>query len=519
MRKAVQHAQGPALLLLLWEIVGRLDLVAGGALPAPTEILAQLWTDRAAYPRHIGATLYSALLGFLIGNAVAILAAMAFCLVPPLERLFRGINVALFAVPAIALVPILVIAFRGSTPQIVLAAISVYFPTMVATLVGLREIDPRLVDLVRAYDGGETALLRWVRWRSALPAVLGGLRVAAPAAVLGAILAEFGSGVRWGLGTFLLGSLGQANPARLWSIGLVATALAGLAYGVLALLAGRVTGATAAVTIAAGAAPDRLGSAGESWRRRAFWVLAAMVIALAAWALLLELSGLPRIVARSPWGVVEYLFLAEAAADARARLFQAMAQTLPLAVAGLAAGLGFALLLAVTGTVLPGLARTLLPVALVTQTMPLVALTPLIVLLLGRGTAATLAVTVSVTFFPAFVTIAQGLALVPPRAVDLVRAYGGSPLTVLRRVSLPFALPYLFAAARLAAPRALLGVMIAEWLATGMGLGNLLNESRGRLDYGMIWSVAAVSVLVAVAFYELMATLERRVLRRFAPAA
>ena len=166
----------------------------------------------------------------------------------------------------------------------------------------------------------------------------------------------------------------------------------------------------------------------------------------------------------------------------------------------------------------PALARTLLPVALVTQTMPLVALTPLVVLLLGRDAAATLAITVSVTFFPAFVAIAQGLALVPPRAVDLLRAYGASDLAVLRRVSLPFALPYLFAAARLAAPRALLGVMIAEWLATGTGLGNLLNEARGRLDYGMIWAVAAVAVLLSVLLYEAAGLLERRVLRRFGAA-
>ncbi len=55
---------------------------------------------------------------------------------------------------------------------------------------------------------------------------------------------------------------------------------------------------------------------------------------------------------------------------------------------------------------------------------------------------------------------------------------------------------------RLTAPRALLGVMIAEWLATGRGLGNLLNQSRGYLDFGMIWTVAAVSVLLSVGFYQ-----------------
>lgn len=56
--------------------------------------------------------------------------------------------------------------------------------------------------------------------------------------------------------------------------------------------------------------------------------------------------------------------------------------------------------------------------------------------------------------------------------------------------------------------------MIAEWLATGKGLGNLLNQSRGFLDYGMIWTVAAVSVLLSVIFYQAVVIVERRVLRR-----
>ena len=81
---------------------------------------------------------------------------------------------------------------------------------------------------------------------------------------------------------------------------------------------------------------------------------------------------------------------------------------------------------------------------------------------------------VSVTFFPAFVTIAQGLQLVPRAAFDLTRVYGANWRQELVLVAVPSALPYVFAALRLAVPRALLGVMIAEWLATGVGLGNLL---------------------------------------------
>ena len=127
-------------------------------------------------------------------------------------------------------------------------------------------------------------------------------------------------------------------------------------------------------------------------------------------------------------------------------------------------------------------------------------------------------VTVSVTFFPAFVTIAQGLALVPGSATDLVRVYGARRWRQLQLVALPWSLPYLCAAARLAAPRAFLGVMIAEWLATGTGIGNLLNVSRGVLDFGMIWTVAVVAIAIAVLLNGLVVALERYVLHRYALA-
>src|SRR3954454_9848756 len=222
---------------------------------------------------------------------------------------------------------------------------------MLATVVGLRQVDPRLVDLVRAYAGGPWTPFRRVRLRSALPALLGGLRVAAPAAVLGSILAEFGSGTRWGLGTFLLGSLGRADPPRLWGIGLVANALAGSAYLLLAVLGSRVTGATAMVTLAAEATPERLGQGGTG--RRALAGL-AVAVALGAWWLLVTLSGLSPVVVKTPLAVLDYLAWAPRAAVARGRLASALGQTVALALAGLLAGLAFALGLAVLGTVRPG---------------------------------------------------------------------------------------------------------------------------------------------------------------------
>ena len=82
---------------------------------------------------------------------------------------------------------------------------------MSATVIGLTQYDTRAADLVRAYGGGRGAVLRLVQLRGAVPAILSGFRVAAPNAVLGAILAEFGGGGRW-TRAYLLGR--SAAPTR-----------------------------------------------------------------------------------------------------------------------------------------------------------------------------------------------------------------------------------------------------------------------------------------------------------------
>ncbi|MGL4280046.1 MAG: ABC transporter permease [Albidovulum sp.] len=502
-----------AILVLLWEVVGQLKLVAGGALPSLSAILLQLWADRADYPGHIWATVSASGLGFLIGNALAIVAGVLFVLFPTLLRLTRGVNIAIFALPPIAISPILVLTLSGMAPRVTLAALGVYFVTMTATVVGLSQYDTRSADVVRAYGGKNWQVMKLVRLRGAIPDILSGLRIAAPNAVLGAILAEFGGGGRWGLGTYLLGSLGRGDPARLWGIGLTATVIAGLSYLVFAVISARTLGSTRSVTLNT-AIPDAGHDGNQPLAAKAAILAGTLLMPFLLWWAFVKLTGVPEMIARTPLGVIDYLFFTDSSAMARAKLGAALAQTLPITVIGMLAGLTFAFLLAISSRMMPGFIKAFMPVALVTQTMPLVALTPLLVLMLGRGYSVTLWITISVTFFPAFVLLVQGIQRVPQSVLDLPRAYGASAWKELRMVSIPAALPYLFAATRLTVPRALLGVMIAEWLATGTGLGNLLNQSRGYLDYGMIWTVAAVSVLLSVACYYAVLLVERRTLTR-----
>lgn len=506
-------ARNLLILVLVWELVGRMNWIAGGALPGLSEILIRLWVDRGDYPGHIWATVHASILGFLIGNAIAIGAGVLFVLFPTLLRLTRGFNIAVFALPPIAIAPILVLTLSGMAPRVTLAALGVYFVTMSATVVGLSQFDTRAADVVRAYGGKDWQVMRLVRLRGAVPDILSGLRIAAPNAVLGAILAEFGGGGRWGLGTYLLGSLGRGEPARLWGIGLVATLIAGLSYLVFAVISARTLGSTRSVTLNT-AIPDAGGGPPGPLPMRLAIFAGAALLPFVLWWAFIRLTGVPDLIAKTPLGVVEYLFLSDTSHIARGKLLSALAETLPITAIGMIAGLGFAFLLAISARMFPGFIKAFMPVALVTQTMPLVALTPLLVLMLGRGTSVTLWITISVTFFPAFVLLVQGIQRVPQTVLDLPRAYGASAWKELRLVSIPAALPYLFAATRLTVPRALLGVMIAEWLATGTGLGNLLNQSRGYLDYGMIWTVASVSVCLSIAFYYAILLIERRTLTR-----
>ena len=505
------------LLLVVWEIIGQLRLVADGALPAPSAILARLWVDWSDYPPHILATLEGASTGFLIGNALAIAAGVLFAIFPITQRLARGVNVALFALPPIAVSPILVITFSGMTPRIILAAIGCYFVTMSATVTGIQQTDRRVVDVVRAYGGRQWKTLVHAQMRSAIPSILAGLRIAAPNAVLGSILAEFGGGGRYGLGVYLIGSLGRGEPDRLWGIGLSATVIAGLAYLLFSLLAARLTGASKAVTVPASPPATK---AEKNPLVEAALITVSFALPFLLWGLLLSIMGTPAMIAKTPLGVFDYLFMMPNSPASLGKLAMALTETLPMTMIGMAMGLFFAFALALCSVLYPAIIRGFMPVALVTQTMPLVALTPLLVLILGRGPSVILWITVSVTFFPAFVTMAQGLSMVSRAAIEVPKAYGAGPVKQLWLVSIPASLPYLFAATRLAVPRALLGVMIAEWLATGKGLGNLLNQSRGYLDYGMIWSVAVVSVLISVLFYQIVVAIEHRVLtkRGMAPA-
>lgn len=246
----------------------------------------------------------------------------------------------------------------------------------------------------------------------------------------------------------------------------------------------------------------------------------AMGLLFALWYLFL--AAFPQVgprVGKSPTDVWHYLFSGPASETARANLLDNLQITMRDATIGFVAGIAAAMVVAALFVLFSNLEQTFLPVAVLLRSVPLVAMTPIIVLVFGRGLVAVAVMAGIVVFFPALVIIMSGLREAPLQAQELVEAYGGNRWSALYLVAIPSALPSVFAAARISVPGALIGALIGEWLGSGEGLGSSLIKSIPRYQYNELWASVAVVTIVSILLYAAVGVLESLVLARFGPDA
>ncbi|MEL6452362.1 MAG: ABC transporter permease subunit [Pseudomonadota bacterium] len=494
------------LALALWELGVR--AVAGGVLiSSPTAIAAYVGNNSGLLARAVFETSVNALWGFMWGNLGAIVLAAAIMLVPRSERALSALALLVFCIPLIASGPILRVLFGpGTGPQITLAALAVYYNTLLALLVGLRAVSQNWTDLMRIYGRGRVSTLLRVRARASLPYLFVGLQISAPAAFLGAMIGEF-TGAERGLGVLTLRAMRGLDTDATWTLAIVAAVIAMAAFVLLGWMGQRMVGYTPVILLSAPAASAP----------RPLWVrlvelafIAALVLAL--WQASMDAFDLNRFFAKRPGDVGAFLMDAQN----RNTLVSALAETLSFAapgyLAGLALGAGLAAMLAVS----PGLTRATMPVAVALRAVPIITTAPLLILAFGRDLIGTMVVVAVMIFFPTFVACQQGLRQTPGLIVDLFQSYGAGRWHLLRAAQIPAMLPAFFASARMAVPAALLAVTTVEWLATGKGIGVLMAMTASTSNYNMLWSCVAVLALVATAFYAAVAALERVVLRMYA---
>ena len=405
-----------------------------------------------------------------------------------------------------------------------------FFTTLVGMLVGLRSAEPVMFDLIRAYGGGRVAELMKVRIRAALPSLFAALRIAAPAAILGAIIGEYLGGES-GIGIAMIASQtslrGRTAPGGSPSS---AGLLAGLAYGITAFIGraahavGAEDGAMTATDSLPALEPEKVSAPHASgapeqnkWcGRRHGGALAAAhdgarrscsSSSSGSCSSRSSTSTRSSAAVRSTCGTTSPT--GPVGAAARDQLWDASVTTLTDAGVGLLAGASVARARrALRSTCRRRPSQTFMPLAIVLRSVPLVGDdADHRVDLRARPVSVTVIAGI-VTFFPVLVNVSLALRSAPKAALDLCQAYGASPVTTLRKVQVPTALPALFASLRIAAPLAIIGAQLAEWLATGKGLGYLMLQSVTLSNYNMLWSATVLVTMYSIVVYSIIGAIE-----------
>jgi len=248
---------------------------------------------------------------------------------------------------------------------------------------------------------------------------------------------------------------------------------------------------------------------------RLFTMVLGVAVVLLVWQLFLEIFGIDPFIGRGPSDVWNFVTTGQVGADARDQLWTASVTTLTDAGLGLFAGASVAVLVALFFNLAPSAESTFMPAAIVLRSVPLVAMTPLITLIFGRGLMSVTVIAGIVTFFPVLVNVSLALRSTPKAALDLCQAYGASPVTMLRKVQVPTALPALFASLRIAAPLAIIGALLAEWLSTGKGLGYLMLQSSSLSNYNMLWAATVLVTVYSIVVYSIIAAIEKIMLAKY----
>jgi NitT/TauT family transport system permease protein len=195
MVRAVPHLMLFAALVLLWEWAVASGLIDTIMVPRPSAILGaiiELYVTKGTIYQHFFITLTEAVVGFLIGAAVAIALAVSSALSERFERYVSPYAIVLNVTPGIALTPIVIAWFGfGMGSKIALAAIICFFPIFVNTLTGLRQTDPDREELFRSFGATKRQVFLQLRVPTALPLMFAGLKIGLTTALIGAVVAEF----------------------------------------------------------------------------------------------------------------------------------------------------------------------------------------------------------------------------------------------------------------------------------------------------------------------------------------
>ena len=241
------------------------------------------------------------------------------------------------------------------------------------------------------------------------------------------------------------------------------------------------------------------------WRRRLL-PIAALLALLVIWEVSVVVFGIRPFIAPAPSAVFEVLV---------SRFGMLMSNLLPTAIeaiSGFLIGNLAAIAVATAFAYKDTLEEAFFPIAVMVNTIPVVAKAPILVLLLGNGMEPKIAIAAIICFFPTLVNMTRGLRDVNPQQLELMHVLSASPREVFLKVRLKNSLPYLFSALKIAASTAVIGAIVGEWIGSTKGIGALIIQATYNFDSPLLYATIVVGSVFSATFFAVISWAERRVL-------
>ncbi|UYN91768.1 MAG: ABC transporter permease [Anaerolineales bacterium] len=241
---------------------------------------------------------------------------------------------------------------------------------------------------------------------------------------------------------------------------------------------------------------------------RLTWLLgpAVAVLALLAWELVVRVTQLPAFILPAPGAVWGRLLIAVQDGT----LLRHGLVTLQEVLLGLAIGVLAAALLGYWLARSPRWERLLAPFVVASQSVPIVAIAPLLVIWFGPGLLSKTLICALIVFFPILINTIVGLHSVPQELRDLMRSLQASRAQTFRLLELPAALPVFMGGLRIGATLSVIGAVVGELVGADRGLGFLINVGRGQYDTALVFVAVFALVALALSLYGLVVLAERR---------
>jgi NitT/TauT family transport system permease protein len=246
-----------------------------------------------------------------------------------------------------------------------------------------------------------------------------------------------------------------------------------------------------------------------AFRRQSFLLLILTLgLGLLAWQIVASAGVLPAFLLPSPAAV--WLRFLKAAADGS--LFRNSAVTLGEVLSGLTVGLFAATALGYLLARSRLLERVLSPYIVASQSIPIVAIAPLLVIWFGPGLFSKILICALIVFFPILISTVVGMRSVPEDLRDLMRSLQATRWQTLTLLEIPAALPVFLGGLRVGATLAVIGAVVGEFVGADRGLGLLINQGRGVYDTALVFVAIFSLVFMAMALYGAVVLLETRLL-------